>query len=396
MIKKLVPPPLVRPFQKFFELEAASGIVLLFCTMVALGIANSSLHAPYKSFLDLTVLFLPVHLWINDGLMAVFFFVVGMEIKRELARGELSTPKQAALPLIAAFGGMVVPAVIYFMFNPVPPDSKGWGVPMATDIAFAVGVLSLFGKRVPFSLKVFLLALAIVDDLGAVLVIAFFYTANISGAALGASILLLVSILLLQQAGIRSKIYYVILGALAWVAMLKSGVHATIAGVLIGFLTPHQALEGDSESPLDQLVRWLHPWVAFFIMPVFALTNAGVAFIDMNFREVISTGVFKGVFFGLLVGKVLGIFGASWLSVQLKLAKLPEGVNWAKIFAVSILGGIGFTMSLFIAGLALDPEHLEWAKAGVLLGSLFSGLVGLCFMANTLKSIKISQLPGAQ
>ncbi|NUM89468.1 MAG: Na+/H+ antiporter NhaA, partial [Bdellovibrionales bacterium] len=226
-------PPMIRPFLRFFQMEAASGIVLLFCTMIALWIANSQLHAPYKALLEEKFLFLPLHLWINDGLMAIFFFVVGMEIKRELARGELSSPKQAALPLLAALGGMVVPAAIYFFFNPVGTDSRGWGIPMATDIAFAVGVLSLFGSRVPFSLKVFLLALAIVDDLGAVLVIALFYTSEISGAALGASIIFLVSIILLQYAGIRSKIHYVILGALSWAAMLKSGVHATIAGVLI-------------------------------------------------------------------------------------------------------------------------------------------------------------------
>lgn len=379
MIKKALK-RVVRPIEVFLQLEAASGIILLICTVVALAIANSPLLSVYHGVLHFHFAGLSIHEWINDGLMTIFFFVVGMEIKREMVKGELATAKKAALPLAAAFGGMVVPAIVYYTFNPIYPDIKGWGIPMATDIAFAVGVLTLFGKRVPFSLKIFLLALAIVDDLGAVLVIAFFYTKTISGMALGIAAILFFSVVLLQKAGIQSKLYYLLVGALAWLAILKSGVHATIAGVIIGFLTPVKPFAEEQKAPLDELVTMLHPWVSYFIMPIFALSNAGVALVGADVGALMSTGIFKGVFGGLLFGKPIGIFVAAWLAVKLKIASLPSGVTWPQIFGLGILGGIGFTMALFIGGLALYPEQVDTAKLGILMASLCASLAGLLVM----------------
>ncbi len=374
------------PFDAFFQMEAASGILLLGCAVLALIIANSSYREGYESVLHTMVAGLSVQHWVNDGLMTIFFFVVGIEIKRELVKGELSTPQKAALPFAAAFGGMLVPALIYAAFNTSVPDVRGWGIPMATDIAFAVGVLALFGKRVPPALKVFLLALAIVDDLGAVLVIAFFYTQTISGAALGVAVLLFLSIFFLQKAGVTAKVYYVIVGALAWFAVQRSGVHATVAGVVIGFLTPSEPVLDEIESPLDELLGSLAPWVTYLIMPLFALANAGVPLLGIRFGELVATGIFKGVFFGLLLGKPLGILGASWLAVKLRLAKLPGDENWRQIFGVGILGGIGFTMSLFIGNLALEAAEVNTAKFAVLTASLCAGILGFTALYWILKN----------
>ncbi|MCO5143848.1 MAG: Na+/H+ antiporter NhaA, partial [Oligoflexia bacterium] len=284
-MKKVVKKILL-PLESFVKTEASSGIILAICTIIALVLANSPVSEQYHSFLHIKILGLSIHHWINDGLMALFFFVVGMEIKRELLIGELSTPKQAALPIVAAIGGMVGPALIYYILNPEYPNVKGWGIPMATDIAFAVGVLSFFGKRVPFPLKIFLLALAIVDDLGAVLVIAFFYSKGISGPYLGFAALAIGAMVLIKRVGIRNYAVYWVIGAIVWFMVLKSGVHATIAGVLIGLLTPleYPREKGSKEtySPLQDMIHHLHPYVSYGIMPIFALSNAGVTLGDTS------------------------------------------------------------------------------------------------------------------
>jgi len=380
----------IRPIEIFFAQEASSGILLAICTLLAMVIANSSFSESYFSLLHVKALGLSLHHWINDGLMTIFFFVVGMEIKRELVRGELSTPRKAALPIAGALGGMIGPALIYYFLNPQYPESRGWGIPMATDIAFAVGVLSFFGKRVPLSLKIFLLALAIVDDLGAVLVIAFFYTKSISGPFLGMAALVLGAMILVKQMGLRSYGIYVALGALAWFAVLKSGVHATVAGVLIGLLTPLEfpREKGDGAtlySPLDDLVHKLHPYVSFGIMPIFALANAGVNLSGVDFAALSSNSIFLGVASGLLAGKVVGISAACALAVLFKVAQLPRGVSWADLCGVSFLGGIGFTMALFISSLALYPDQELFSKTGILLGSCLSAVGGCLILGFSLR-----------
>lgn len=443
---------LARTFQRFTQIEGFSGILLLICALLGLILANSRWSGAYNQILDqhfalvfgqLFTLDLPLSLWINDGLMAIFFFVVGLEIKREVLIGELSSPRKAALPFLAAVGGMVVPAAIYLLFNAGGAGQDGWGTPMATDIAFALGVLSLLGRRVPVSLKIFLTALAIVDDLGAVLVIAVFYTESIQWLALGlAGVALLVS-LGFNQLGGRSLLVYALLGLVVWAAFLFSGVHATIAGVLVamtipvrtridaqGFLDWGRSLldwfersgaHGHSElisvqqraavyemekacahveTPLHRLEATLHPWVAFLIMPVFAFTNAGVTLSAETVRNLASP-VGLGILAGLIVGKFLGITLATLLAVRLKLASLPRNVRWSHIVGAATLGGMGFTMSLFIASLAFgDGGHgaalavsaklaspallaagaaqlmYDVSKLAILLASLIAGILG--------------------
>ncbi|MGE3262856.1 MAG: Na+/H+ antiporter NhaA [Bacteriovoracia bacterium] len=364
--------------QKFLHLEAASGILLAACTLVALVIANSPLNETYTHALNFTFFSLTLHHWINDGLMAIFFFVVGMEIKHELVVGELSTPKKAGLPILAAIGGMLFPAAIYHFFNLSGPAAHGWGIPMATDIAFAVSLLSVFGKRVPFSLKVFLLALAIVDDLGAVLVIAFFYTQKIAFLYLLAAAGVFLLIYLARIFRFRCYATYIALGTAAWFFFLRSGVHATVAGVILGFLTPLGIRndEGRIESPLNDLVELLHPFVNFLIMPIFALANAGVDLRGNNFGELIAHPVSLGIGFGLIFGKPIGIVLLSWLGTLLKIAELPKGLRWSQIAGVGLVGGIGFTMALFIGGLALPAELEMVSKAGILVGSSVAALAG--------------------
>ncbi len=423
--------PVVRPFQEFFRLEAAGGILLLVCAVIALVWANSPWADAYfglwQSLMTVGIggfaISKPLLLWINDGLMAVFFFVVGLEIKREVLMGELGSPRKAALALVAALGGMVVPALFYAAVNLGGEGLGGWGIPMATDIAFALGVLALLGKRAPLSLKIFLTALAIVDDLGAVLVIAFFYTAKLKLVylAVGAGVLAL--LIGANRAGVRRTSVYVILGAVLWVAFLKSGVHATIAGVLLAMTIPSRrllnaesfldkarglldvfsrdakpgnehpsadqvdalhALEDAAEkldTPLHRMEHALHGWVAFGIMPVFALANAGVS---LGGGIELGSPVTLGVILGLFVGKQVGVTGFSWLAVRLGWAELPKGVTWTQLYGVSLLTGIGFTMSLFIAGLAFDgAELLDGAKVGILLASLLSGLAGWVLLSRT-------------
>jgi NhaA family Na+:H+ antiporter len=375
--------------KRFLAQESAGGIVLTVCAIIAMTLANSPVASGYFGLLNTYVGGLSVLHWINDGLMTIFFFVVGMEIKREMVKGELSTAKKAALPFAAAIGGMVGPALIYLALNPTGIAHQGWGIPMATDIAFAVGILGLFGKRVPFPLKVFLLALAIVDDLGAVVIIALFYTKGIVGGALAAAAAGLALMFMLRKMGFKSYLLYVVIGAGVWFAVLKSGVHATVAGVLIGLLTPETFLRkrGDPErySPIDDLVHWLHPYVSFGIMPIFALANAGVSVSGLDVPALMVNPVHQGVALGLLLGKPIGIFISCLIIVKIGMAQLPRSVDWPDIFGVGLLGGIGFTMALFISGLALPPDLEVFSKTGILIGSLMSAVAGsitLSFVLN--------------
>lgn len=381
---------LVRPFQEFADLEASGGILLIGCTVAALVWANSPFAGSYFHFwhMDLTfgriggLLAKPLHFWINDGLMALFFLLVGLEIKREILVGELASFQRAVLPIAAALGGMIVPAAFYLLFNHGGPGAAGWGIPMATDIAFALGVLALLGSRVPTSLKVFLAALAIADDIGAVLVIAFFYTERISWISLGVGGVFFVALLAANRAGVRHLLIYAILGLGLWVAFLQSGIHATVAGVLLAMTIParqrtaSRAVLTSNESPMLRLEHALIPWNRYLIMPVFALANAGVALGGGAGRSVVAP-VSLGVIFGLVIGKPIGIVLFSWLATRTRLAAMLDGIGWRQIVGVGMLGGIGFTMSLFIANLAFgDGPALETAKVGILVASVVSGIAG--------------------
>lgn len=419
---RLPVPPIrrwVRPFVRFLHIESASGIVLLVCTAIALGLANSpwaeAVAEFWKTHLRISIgpwaLDESLLHWVNDALMTIFFFVVGLEIKREIVTGELRDPRKAALPIMAALGGMIAPACIYWLALGGRPGESGWGIPMATDIAFVVGFLALLGSRVPFSLKILLLSLAIADDIGAVLVIAVFYSTNISFGALMLAALGFGVVYFLNRIGVRRVAIYVVVGGFIWLAFLKSGVHPTIAGVLLGLLTPATAWVGDralidlvadvlntlrtdqdgkpeyhhrpllgqletavseSTSPLERLETGLHPWVAFVIMPIFALANAGVT-VQL---EALSHPVALAVAAGLVLGKPIGIVIFSWLAVRIGFARLPSGVNWQVMIGAGFLAGIGFTMSLFIASLALPIDLLDAGKIGTLAGSAISALIG--------------------
>ncbi len=379
-MKKIIKKFIFKPFETFLNTEAKSGIILAICAIFAMLLANSIWADNYFDLLDWKVFGLSIQHWINDALMAIFFFVIGMEIKKEIVAGELKSPRQAALPVAAAIGGMLVPALIYFGFNPSGPDAQGWGIPMATDIAFALGILTLFGKRVPLSLKVFLLAIAIVDDLGAILVIAFFYTSKINGYGLGIAIATLGLMALIKTAGVRSYLMYVVLGVIAWGAVLVSGIHATIAGVAIGLLTPlNYPTETGAEttySPLDDLVHFLHPWVSYFIMPIFALANAGISLKGAELSNLITNPIHQGVALGLVIGKPLGIIIACFLAIKSGVASIPSELNWKHIVGVGFLAGIGFTMSIFISSLALSSEQEIYSKTGIILGSIISAVLG--------------------
>ena len=379
----------LQPFVAFTRWQAAGGVLLLAAAAAAVAWANSPLADGYFGLWgrELTLglgdasLTKPLLLWVNDGLMAVFFLLVGLEIKRELMGGELSSPRRAALAFAAALGGMVVPALLYAAFNAGGPGERGWGIPMATDIAFALGVLALLGSRAPLALKVFLTAVAIVDDLGAVLVIALFYTSQVSLAALAAAAGALAVLWAMNRAGIRRLPPYALVGFVLWVAVLKSGVHATVAGVLLAMAIPVAARAGEAKSPLARLEHALHPWVAFAILPVFALANAGVA-LGAGASAALASGVTAGVVLGLVVGKQVGVLAFAWLAVRLGIAELPRGIGWGHIHAAACLCGIGFTMSLFIGGLAFgDPALLDQAKVGILAASLLSGVLGAALLA---------------
>jgi NhaA family Na+:H+ antiporter len=355
---------------------------LILCTLAALVIANSKLESAYESVLAFHLGGLSLHHWVNDGLMTIFFFVIGLEIKREILTGELSSLKKAMFPVFAAIGGMIAPAIIYHQLNPSGPAAPGWGIPMATDIAFALGVLALLGKHVPFSLKVFLLSLAIVDDLGAVLVIAVFYTEEIGIAGILIMMAGVAAVVAARAFSFRSYAVYVCLGLLLWFGVLKSGVHATIAGVILGFLTPMelQGRDGKTFSPVHQLIDALHPWVAFAIMPLFALANAGVSLGGTSAVSLFENPVSLGILGGLIVGKPVGILFASFAGHFSKAASLPDNLSWWHIGGASVLGGIGFTMAIFITNISLPVEQLAQAKLGILVASCVSAVAGYAIL----------------
>jgi len=419
---------ILKPVERYMHDESTAGIVLLASAVMAMIWANSDWSDSYHHLWEYKIsiqageygISKTLHEWINDGLMALFFFVIGLELKREIMAGELSDMGKAMLPLIAALGGMVLPALIYFLFNPVGPESNGWGIPMATDIAFALGIMSLLGKRVPLSLKIFLTALAIADDIGAVLVIAFFYTSNISMLSLSIGGLFLIVLLAANYVGVRSTLFYGLIGiAGVWLAFLMSGVHATIAGVLAAFAIPArtkideekfiQVLEDQlrafhaippndvtllepaqykviekinrltkaAGTPLQKLEYKLHPWVSYLVMPLFAFSNSGITLHSGFLNNILSSSVTLGVLLGLVVGKFIGVLIFCWVAVKMKIAALPQGVRWKQIVGVALLAGIGFTMSLFITTLAFkDAQLITAAKLGIFTASIISGVVG--------------------
>lgn len=427
---------IIAPVSRFIHLEYTGGIVLFLSVIVAIIWANSPFHESYHHLWDIKfsigfddyVLNKPLHIWINDGLMALFFFVIGLELKREFMEGELSTLKKASLPMMAALGGMLVPAAIFFIINKGLASEHGWGIPMATDIAFALALLSMAGKHIPGSVKVFLSALAVADDLGAVLVIAFFYTSDLNFVPLGIAAVFLLVLIAGNKLGIRSTAFYLLIGIAVWIGFLLSGVHATIAGVLVAFTIPavtkinensfsenlrklsndfekeipnsgllttseqHRTIEQvksltlAAETPLQKIEYALHPWVAFIIMPLFALANAGII-IGADFFSVLVNPVSIGVISGLIIGKFVGVLLFTWLMVKTGLAQLPDQANWKHITGVALLAGVGFTMSLFISNLAFEqPEFIEQAKYGILIASLIAGILGITLLKSFKKA----------
>ena len=376
---------LTKPFKKFFKLESASGLLLLFAATIALVISNSNFDTIYfntlQKYISLGIgsfsLKLSIIHWINDVLMTVFFFLVSLEIKREIVQGELSNPKQALLPIIGAVGGMVVPAAIYIVININSPQTlSGWAIPSATDIAFSLGVLSLLGKRVPISLKIFLTALAIIDDLGAIIIIAFFYSGNVEVYYLLLMLSTVLVLVALNKFNVRVFFPYLLVGVLLWEFTHQSGIHATISGVLLALLIPHDKSD-KSKSLLLKLEHFIAPYVAFGIMPLFAFANAGVSLKGVSLSSLLNP-VPLGILCGLFFGKQIGVFLFAYISVKLNLAQKPNNSNWLALYAVSVLTGIGFTMSLFVGNLAFanTPMYLDGVKIGVLSGSLLSTLVG--------------------
>lgn len=376
--------------KNFLKTEAAGGVVLMIAAVAALIWANSAaapyytaiLSAPVGVRLGVVGLEKDLILWINDGLMAIFFLLVGLEIKREALVGELSSRSRAALPAIAAIGGMAFPALIYVMFNwgAEGEAMRGWAIPAATDIAFAVGVLAILGDRVPASLRIYLLALAIIDDLGAIIIIALFYTSSLNVTALGLAAVALAVLIAFNRMGVRRIAPYMLVGAILWLCVLKSGVHATLAGVAIAFTIPLTPSD-DEHSPLEDLEHALHPWVAFAIMPIFALANAGVSLAGLSFASLFAP-IPLGIALGLFFGKQIGVFGLSWAAIKAGWCAKPLGASWGQMYGVSIITGIGFTMSLFIGNLAFTgEEHATAVRLGVLGGSLLSATVGYAVLA---------------
>ena len=383
--------PLRSTFTRFFQLEAASGLLLITAAVLALIVNNSSLSWLYSGLLDVPVavqigslnIAKPLLLWINDGLMALFFLLIGLEVKREVVEGELSKPSQVVLPAAAAIGGMLVPALIYWFLNRDNPAAiAGWAIPTATDIAFALGVLALLGKRVPVSLKLFLMTLAIIDDLGAIIIIALFYSGTLSTLSLMLAAACLATLIGMNRAGVVKLGPYMVVGLILWVCVLKSGVHATLAGVTLALCIPLRTRNAET-SPLLSLEHALHPWVAYGILPLFAFANAGVSLSGITL-ESFTHAVPMGITLGLLAGKAIGVFGLTWISVKLGLAALPVGANWGQVLGVAILCGIGFTMSLFVGSLAFVPGASEYAgmdRMGILTGSLLAALIGYAITA---------------
>jgi len=382
---------------KFFKLESASGIILMLAALLALICANTSLQIYYNYLLDTPLeirigtleIAKPLLLWINDGLMAIFFFLVGLELKRELVEGELSDKKNIILPGIGAIGGMAIPALIYIYFNFDDPVAlKGWAIPAATDIAFALGVLTLLGSRVPISIKIFLTSLAIFDDVGAIIIIAIFYTAQISTTSLIVVAICIGILFFLNKRNPESTSIYIIVGVIMWTAMLKSGVHATLTGVILAMFIPMKSKTNPNYSPLKRMEHDLHSLVAFFVLPIFAFTNAGINFSGVGVEQLLHN-VPIGIALGLFVGKQVGIFGFCWLAIKLKLTHLPNGMSWGSLYGTAALCGIGFTMSFFIGSLAFEETGVNLLfdeRLGILFGSLISGVVGYMVLRVSLRS----------
>lgn len=427
---------ITKTFQKLLKAESTAGILLLISALAAMIIANSRLHEWYEHLIhaEISIFNLnhSVHFWVNDALMVIFFFVVGLEIKRELLVGELSSPRKAMLPVVGAVGGMIVPIAVFFALNGDKPGSQGWGIPMATDIAFAIGILSLLGKRVPLSLKVFLVAFAIVDDMGAVIVIAIFYSGQIGWMALGVAAALLIGLYMLGKMGFNNRLLFLIVAVIVWYLFLQSGVHATIAGVLLALTLPIKSKYGFSDftaklkSEIDHLsksvtqgqkslnhhqlesldklnklnteinnpLQWyehkLHTVTMYLIMPIFAFVNAGV-YVG-GIEGSIFEGVTLSIMAGLILGKLIGVFSFSWLSIKLKLASLPDKSRMIDLVGIALLGGVGFTMSLFIANLSFDPvaeaSLLDHAKIGILMASGIAAVLGIAFLSVVLPKPK--------
>ncbi len=381
----------------FLKRESASGIILMFATILALICANTSLQVYYALLLDTPVevrigaleIAKPLLLWVNDGLMAIFFFLVGLELKRELIEGELADKRNIILPGVGAIGGMAVPALIYIYFNYGDADSmSGWAIPAATDIAFALGVLSLLGSRVPASIKIFLTSLAIFDDIGAIIIIAIFYTANISLAAFVVVVCCVLILAALNKYGSESKSLYILIGVVMWVAMLKSGVHATLAGIALALFIPIKSKITPNYSPLKSLEYDLHGAVAFYVLPVFAFVNAGISFSGVGVEQILHS-IPLGIALGLFLGKQVGIFGICWVAIKLNLTKLPYGMSWGSLYGTAALCGIGFTMSLFIGSLAFEESGANLLfdeRLGIIIGSLASGVLGYLILRVSLRS----------
>lgn len=379
---------MIPTIRSFLKLESAGGILLIAATVLALVFANTELTAAYKAFLQIPVeirfaefkIYKPLLLWVNDGLMAVFFFLIGLELKRELIDGELSQPNKLILPVVAAVGGMVVPAAIYAWFNwDNAAAMQGWAIPAATDIAFSLGILSLLGSRVPASLKIFLVSLAIIDDIGAIIIIALFYTSELSVLSLSIAGACLVILFFMNRRGVESLPPYMLVGLVMWASVLKSGVHATLAGVALAFFIPY--ITKDGRSPVKELEHELHPSVAFVILPLFAFVNAGVV-LDERAMASIFTSIPLGIAAGLFFGKQAGIFLFSWVAVKLKLAPEPD-MRWSEVYGVSILCGIGFTMSLFVSSLAFEQsgaDYLPVDRLGILIGSFSAAIFGYVYL----------------
>jgi len=378
--------------EDFIKKESSSGIILIAVTLLALFLQNSFFTDAYSNFLHIPVqisigdfgIAKPLLLWVNDGLMAIFFFLIGLEVKREVLEGELSSKRQIALPAIAALGGMIVPALLFTFFNHKDAFSmNGWAIPTATDIAFALGILSLLGKRVPASLKIFLMALAIIDDLGAIVIIALFYTSDLSLISIVIALGSIVVLMVMNYLKVIKKAAYILVGIVLWISVLKSGVHATIAGVVLAFCIPLYSRDkrGERFSMLKEMEHDLHYWVAFFILPLFAFVNAGVDLKDLSVTALFSD-VSLGIMLGLFLGKQIGVFTFSFLAIKLGFASLPTHSNFKQLYGVAILTGIGFTMSLFVNTLAFnDTEIFRYAdKLAILLGSFFSGMIGYFYL----------------
>ena len=378
---------IVNMMREFLKLEAASGLLVMAGAVLAMIAENSPAQSFYGQLLSVPVeirfgqfdIAKPLLLWVNDGLMAIFFLLVGLEIKREVLEGELSEPSRIILPAIAAVGGMAIPALIYVYFNWGDPDAlNGWAIPAATDIAFALGVLSLLGNRVPESLKLFLLTLAILDDMGAIIIIAIFYTSDLSVSALLVSIIAMISLGILNRRGVTSLTPYIVIGVIFWAAVLKSGVHATLAGVVLALFIPLRVKNEDGNSPLRILEHDLHTTVAFLILPLFAFMNAGISLEGLSFSSLLEP-IPLGIAAGLFAGKQLGIFGFVWTAVKLRLVKLPQEMGWLELYGLAALCGIGFTMSFFISGLAFEQDGIDVIlndRIGIFMGSVLSAIVG--------------------